>query len=221
MDRPDVAIVGAGPYGLSIAAYLRAAGVTFRIFGRPMQTWRERMPDGMLLKADGFASNLADPTSVFTLRSFCESAGIPYDDTRIPVRLETFRAYGLAFQQRMIPEAEDTQVVGIARDAAGFRLCLTDGRDATAHRVVLALGSRHFQILPPTSANLSHESVTHSSAHKNIGRFRGLDVAVIGAGASAIDLAVLLKDAGANVTLVARRSALRFNDPPELTGRCG
>ena len=125
MDRPDVAIVGAGPYGLSIAAHLRAAGVTFRIFGQPMQTWREHMPDGMLLKADGFASNLADPASVFTLRSFCESAGIPYDDTRIPVRLETFRAYGLAYQQRMIPEAEDTQVVGIARDAAGFRLRLT------------------------------------------------------------------------------------------------
>ena len=46
MDGPDVAIVGAGPYGLSIAAHLRVAGVTFRIFGRPMQTWRYHMPDG-------------------------------------------------------------------------------------------------------------------------------------------------------------------------------
>jgi thioredoxin reductase len=214
MDGPDVAIVGAGPYGLSIAAHLRVAGVTFRIFGRPMQTWRDHMPDGMLLKADGFASDLADPASVFTLEYFCELSGIPYDETRIPIRLETFRAYGLAFQQRMIPEVEDTQVVRIERDAAGFRLNLSDGRYATAPNVVLAVGLSHFQVLPPALAHLPAELVTHSSAHKDVARFRGRDVTVIGAGASAIDLAVLLKDAGANVALVARRSSLRFNDPP-------
>jgi len=214
MDGPDVAIVGAGPYGLSIAAHLRVAGVTFRIFGRPMQMWRDHMPDGMLLKADGFASNLADPASVFTLKYFCELSRIPYDEARIPIRLETFRAYGLAFQQRMIPEVEDTQVVGIVRDTAGFRLSLSNGRYATAPNVVLAVGLSHFQVLPPALAHLPAELVTHSSAHKDVERFRGRDVTVIGAGASAIDLAVLLKDAGANVALVARRSALRFNDPP-------
>ena len=215
MGEPEVAIVGAGPYGLSIAAHLRVADVKFRIFGRPMQTWLEQMPDGMLLKADGFASNLADPASVFTLKYFCESAGIPYDERRIPIRLETFRAYGLAFQQRMIPEVEDTQVVKIERDAAGFRLNLSDGRHATAQNVVLAVGVSHFQVVPPILEHLPAELLTHSLAHKNVERFRGRDVTVIGAGASAIDLAVLLKDAGANVALVARRSALRFNDPPK------
>jgi len=54
---PDVAIVGAGPYGLSIAARRRSTDVTFRIFGRPMKTWREHMPNGMFLNADGYASN--------------------------------------------------------------------------------------------------------------------------------------------------------------------
>jgi hypothetical protein len=106
-----------------------------------MQTWRDHMPEGMLLKAEGFASNLADPAAVFTLEYFCELSGIPYDETRIPIRLETFRAYGLAFQQRMIPEVEDTQVVRIERDAAGFRLNLSDGRYATAPNVVLGSAS--------------------------------------------------------------------------------
>src|SRR5215510_7490429 len=34
VNKPvQVAIVGAGPYGLSIAAHLRACGIRFRIFG--------------------------------------------------------------------------------------------------------------------------------------------------------------------------------------------
>jgi FAD-dependent urate hydroxylase len=54
----EVVIVGAGPYGLSIAAHLRALGIGFRIFGDPMHTWREQMPEGMMLKSEGFASNI-------------------------------------------------------------------------------------------------------------------------------------------------------------------
>ena len=214
MDGSEIVIVGAGPYGLSIAAHLRAAGASFRIFGRPMRTWREHMPNGMLLKADGFASNLADPESSFTLKYFCQSAGIPYDDTRMPVAVETFRSYGLAFQERMVPDVEDRQVVRIAREAAGFRVDFGDGGRATARHVVLAVGLAHFPVMPMALKDLPAEQVSHSSAHARVERFRDADVTVIGAGASAIDLAVLLKDAGANVVLVTRRTALRFHDPP-------
>ncbi|WP_410722860.1 NAD(P)-binding protein, partial [Burkholderia sp. SIMBA_052] len=35
----DIAIVGAGPFGLSIAAHLRGSGKSLRIFGTPMQIW--------------------------------------------------------------------------------------------------------------------------------------------------------------------------------------
>ena len=47
----DVAIIGAGPYGLSVAAHLNALGVDYRIFGKPMQLWRDHMPPGMRLKS--------------------------------------------------------------------------------------------------------------------------------------------------------------------------
>lgn len=57
-DAVEVAIVGAGPYGLSLAAHLRAAGVPFRQFGIPMHLWQTSMPRGMFLKSQGFASNL-------------------------------------------------------------------------------------------------------------------------------------------------------------------
>ena len=52
----DVVILGAGPYGLSIAAHLNKLRVPYRIFGRPMQSWLTSMPTGMFLKSDGLAS---------------------------------------------------------------------------------------------------------------------------------------------------------------------
>lgn len=41
---PEVAIIGAGPYGLSAAAHLRAAGVKATIFGHTMGFWERQMP---------------------------------------------------------------------------------------------------------------------------------------------------------------------------------
>ena len=67
-EAVDVAIVGAGPYGLSLAAHLRKAGVSMRQFGHVMHLWRTAMPAGMFLKSQGFASNLSDPDGTHTLR---------------------------------------------------------------------------------------------------------------------------------------------------------
>lgn len=76
--NPEAVVIGAGPYGLSIAAHLRRRGIAFRIFGVPMQNWRSAMPKGMLLKSEGFASNLSDPGGAMTLAQHCKLAGFPY-----------------------------------------------------------------------------------------------------------------------------------------------
>lgn len=210
----ETAIVGAGPYGLSIAAHLQARGASFQIFGTPMQTWREHMPDGMLLKSDGFASNLSDPVAEFTLGKFCQSNNIQYDNSRIPVELKTFINYGMAFQARMVPDLDPRQVAAIERTPQGFRLRLDDGEEVNAIQVVLAVGITHFAHLPPEFASLPPELRSHSSAHRDVRAFRGKSAVVVGGGASAIDLAVLLHEAGANVTIVARRAAITFHNPP-------
>ena len=66
--KTSIAIVGAGPYGLAIAAHLRDRGVPYRIFGSPMEMWRSNCPRGMFLKSDGFACDLYDPARLFTLK---------------------------------------------------------------------------------------------------------------------------------------------------------
>jgi cation diffusion facilitator CzcD-associated flavoprotein CzcO len=210
----EVAIVGAGPYGLSIAAHLRAREVSFRIFGTPMQVWREHMPRGMLLKSDGFASNLSAPLSAFTLKQFCLEQSIAYDDKLVPVQLKTFVRYGLEFQKRIVPELEDRCVVDISRDSKGFAIRLADGETAWARKVVLAVGISHFAFTPEILTGLSSEFVSHSSTSSHPESFRGRHVAVVGAGSSAIDWAALLHEAGAEVTVIARAPAIRFHEPP-------
>src|SRR5215470_3584310 len=136
----NIAIVGAGPYGLSIAAHFRQRGIPYRIFGRPMDSWLSHMPKGMLLKSDGFASNIYDPNAEFTLRQFCAERGIKYADLGNPVQLETFTAYGLAFRDRMVPDLEETLVVSVDPCQGGFHLRLETGETLSAKRVILAVG---------------------------------------------------------------------------------
>src|SRR6202041_321527 len=97
----------------------------------------------------------------------------------------------------------------------GFLLRLEGGESVEARRVILAVGISHFENIPENLAHLPQEFLTHSYRHENLESFRGKSVAVIGAGASAIDLAGVLRDAGADVQLVGRRTELKFHTAPK------
>jgi thioredoxin reductase len=211
----DVAIIGAGPYGLSLAAHLAAKGTPFRIFGIPMHSWRYRMPAGMHLKSDGFASDLYDPASTLTLAQFCRQRALPYQDVGFPVPLELFTAYGMEFQRRFVPLVEETEITALTPESDAFRLTTGDGGTLTARKVVVAVGVSHFAYVPPTLASsLPQDSLTHSSAHQDVAVMRGRKIAIIGAGSSAIDLAALMHEAGVDVQVVARRERILFHEPP-------
>jgi hypothetical protein len=214
-DRTDVAIIGAGPYGLSIAAHLAALRVPFRIFGRPMENW-QNMPRGMLLKSEGYASSLYDPAGTLTIGKYCHERGLGYADLGLPVPLSTFIEYGLAFQRRLVPTLDTRMVCRVAKAGTGFQLALEDGETVRADRVVVATGITNFAWLPPALRGLPADKVTHSVAHAEPERLRGADVTVVGGGSSAIDLAALLHEAGARVRLVTRRAKLPVHDRMQL-----
>lgn len=210
----EIAIIGAGPYGLSLAAFLRSYGRDFRIFGYPMQTWATQMPHGMHLKSEGFASSLYDRESAFPLSQYCREAGIAYSDIGKPVALETFVGYGMEFQRRQVPNLEKKAVVSLERHLAGFRLRLDDGREVTAAKVVVAVGISHYGYTPALLAGLPKEFVTHSSEHSDLSGFKNREVLIVGSGSSAIDLAGLLHETGAAVQLAARKQVIHFHNPP-------
>ena len=183
-------MVGAGPYGLSVAAHLAALGCDFRIFGEPLDTWRRHMPQAMVLKSDGFASSLSAPRAGATLADYCADHGIAYEPMTAPT-LATFIDYALDFQRRHVPTLEPRTVTALAPvDGGGYRLTLDDGQTCLARRVVLAVGITHFDQTPEILRHLGADLVSHSSAHDRFDGFAGRDVTVLGAGSSAIEGAV-------------------------------
>jgi thioredoxin reductase len=210
----DVAIIGAGPYGLSLAAHLKAAGIPFRIFGKPMESWKERMPPGMLLKSHPWSSSLYDPESSFPLRQYCAERKIPYHDSLVPVPVETFIAYGEAFQARFAPHVEQKLLLTCERGANGFRAIFEDGDVVTTRHLVIAVGVHPFAYVPAIFEGLSPDLWSHSSAYGPLKSLVGKEVVVLGSGSSAIDLAALLHECGCGVSLLARAKELGFERLP-------
>jgi cation diffusion facilitator CzcD-associated flavoprotein CzcO len=213
-DSTDVAVIGAGPYGLSLAAHLSAAGVSYRHFGVPMKLWRTAMPHGMYLKSQGFASNLSDASQAMTLEAFCSATGRPYGSYGVPVPLETFVAYGRWFQARLSLPVEESLVTSVTREDEGFQVTVGDSERFSARAVVLAIGVEHFAHLPAPFAELPRALCTHSAAHTDLAAFRGRRVIVIGAGQSALESAALLHESGADVQVLARGPKLAWNGEP-------
>jgi cation diffusion facilitator CzcD-associated flavoprotein CzcO len=212
-------IVGAGPYGLSLAAHLREVGVPFRIFGHPMQSWATQMPEGMKLKSDGFASDLYSGSVPFTLEDFCKLTGRPYHHTDIPVAVEDFVAYGQEFARRFVPTLEERNVISIEREGELFHISVEGGDSFLARQVVLATGVSLFQHIPEDLATLPKDLVTHSSEHRTFEQFEGHDVVVMGRGASSLNAAVLLHESGARVTLLTRKHKIHIHTAAKETRR--
>lgn len=218
-----VAVIGAGPFGLSTAAHLRARGIPVRVFGEPMVSWRAHMPEGMLLKSTPAASNIDAPQPGHNLVDYCDAAGIHRlvtDEDIVPV--ETFVAYGEWFRQKLVPDLERVRVVSVdRRGSGGFELKLDSGELFTARAVVVATGLSGLAHLPPELAEAAPDGptptgpVSHSSQLHDLSRFSGKELIVVGAGQSALETAALAAEAGAQVRVVARgKGSVAFGAPP-------
>jgi FAD-dependent urate hydroxylase len=197
----QVAIIGAGPYGLATAAHLRARSIETRIFGEPMEFWERHMPKGMYLRSASSASSLGDPTGRLGLDRFRNLHYLPI--TR-PVPIADFIRYGHWFQQQAVPHVERRTVADVSTNARGFHVRLDDGEQLHARRVVVATGISPFAHRPTEFAELPRTLVSHSFDHADLGRFAGHKVLVLGGGQSALESAALLQEAGSDVEVLAR-----------------
>jgi thioredoxin reductase len=209
----DIAIIGAGPYGLSLAAHLQAAGASFRIFGKTMESWRHRMPPGMLLKSHAWSSCIYHPENELTLEAFCRQQGACSYDPEMEVPLDLYCRYGKAFQARFAPDLAEKLAVDITAVPGGFRAVFDDGEAVSARKIVVAVGVHAFSHVPEGLAWLPPEALSHSGDYGPLDRLDGREVVVVGSGASAIDLAALLQERGVSTSLLARADRLNFAPP--------
>jgi hypothetical protein len=83
LSQRDVAVIGARPYGLSLAPISKRQGLPAS-FRESMEFWAKKMPDGLLLRSSRVASNLSDPDDAFALAfeaasKIAPSAPVPLD----------------------------------------------------------------------------------------------------------------------------------------------
>ena len=208
MAKCDVTIIGAGPYGLSAAAYLRTvSGLDVRLFGKPMSFWQRSMPMGMLLRSGWDATHIADPTHSLTLEAFQAASGNHFSK---PVPLEQFVQYGQWYQRQALPDLDQREIIRVEASPKGFKVTLENHESFHSRRIVVAAGIHSFAWRPPEFENLEPSLVSHTSEHRDLSRFSNQQVLVIGSGQSALESAALLYEAGADVEVAARARQIHW-----------
>ncbi|MGH2742997.1 MAG: FAD-dependent oxidoreductase [Thermoleophilaceae bacterium] len=206
-DSLDVVVVGAGPYGLACTAHLRSLGLGVHTFGEPMELWERQMPIGMFLRSSWEASSISDPAGELTLDDYEAEHGVVLPR---PVPLEDYLRYGRWYQRQAVPDVDVRRVTRVERTLGGYHLHLDDGDRLRARRVVIATGPAEFARRPACFDGLAPPLVAHSSELRALDSFAGTRTAVIGAGQSAIELAALVNEAGAEVEVIARANRIRW-----------
>jgi thioredoxin reductase len=222
MSDENVLIIGAGPFGLSISAHLSALGLAHRIVGKTMDTWEAHMPVGMNLKSEPYASGIAAPTGRYDVAEYCRQQGLPYVNRVGPLSLERFTGYASWYAKQLVPDVADVSATMVSQTGNGFEVAFAETESVTARSVVVATGVLPHAYIPAELADLPSDLLSHSADHRDLTTFAGRDVAVVGAGQSALETAALLHEAGANTTLIVRRPKLAWVDPnPEQISGLG
>lgn len=219
-QKLSVLIVGAGPNGLCVAASLLAAGADVHIHGDPMGTWKEKMPRGMILRSTKISSSIASPGNQWSIFEYERQTGthLDYQPT-----INQFLAYSDWFQQNAVNDIDHTLVKTIRRDGNGFETELVDGRTLKTQAVVLAPGITLFPYIPDEFADIPKYLVSHSSTENTFDPWIGKHVIVLGKGQSALEMAALYHEIGAQVEIITRGHHLKFinQKKPRLTSLPG
>lgn len=211
----DVAVVGAGPFGLSVAAHLRAR--TVKTFGQDMATWRNYMPSGMLLRSAWEETSLSAPNGAGTIDDWVASSGAAREE---PIPLALFLAYSAWFAARFVPDRDPNDVATVEPNGQGYRICTTAGDEVNARHLVIAVGVMPFAYVPPPIASLFGTDVKFTTGQPDdVHQHAGRRVLVVGGGQAGLESSGLLAQAGATVELVTRSRVRWFADREPETPR--
>nr|WP_253949342.1 NAD(P)-binding domain-containing protein [Mangrovicoccus sp. HB161399] len=219
---PDVAIVGAGQSGLVLGHELKRRGVDNILL-------LDRAPEGREGVWDSFARNyeIRSPKEVMgadlnipslTIQSFFTAChGRAAWDALKRVPRTDWMAYLRWYRSIAdLPVRNGAEVADIDFDAAGVSLSLAGGGTIRARHAVLATGmdgGGAWAVPEVIAAGLPPERYSHSSDGVDAAQFAGRDIAILGAGAAAFDMAVTALDAGARqVEMFMRRRDLPMKD---------
>lgn len=211
MRNVDVLIVGAGPYGLSISAHLRALDVDHVIVGVPMDSYRVYSPAGMVMKSQPYATAFASPQPGYDIRAFSAENGLEYTDRIAPLSLQHFLDYADWYTARLVPDVLQEFVTEVTRIDTGFQADFAGGESILARQVVIATGVRPYRYIPEELSGLPADLVKHTSDPLQLSDYSGRKVVVLGGGQASLETAALLHENGADVRIIARTEKLTWH----------
>ncbi len=199
-------IIGAGPYGLAMAAYARHRGIDHVIVGKPMGFWKANMPEGMCLRsASGWP---LDPAGVHTIEKFLETRGLTPADVE-PLSLQFYLTYAQWFREQKQIEAIPVLVRRLDRvDGADnrFQASMSNGQTIRARHVVIAVGFKYFKHSPPELVGrLPVGRFSHTCDLVDFQGLKGKRCLIMGGRQSAFEWTALLNEAGAAAVHVSHR----------------
>jgi FAD-dependent urate hydroxylase len=223
MSPTEVVVIGAGPFGLSLSAHLRSHGVPHLIVGRPLETWRAYMPEGMFLRSEPYGSDMASPRRGWDVAAYCKAQGLTDYVARLgPLSLERFLDYGDWYVKNLVPDIHDYRVTQVVPVDGGFRVAFAEAESVIARTVVVATGVRPYAFVPGELRGFGADLVTHAIDHGQLDVFKGRRVAVVGIGQSATETAAILHERGADVRMIGRRARINWLEPnPEKLSPIG
>jgi Pyridine nucleotide-disulphide oxidoreductase len=183
----DLLIIGAGPFGLAMAAQATHSGLNHQIVGIPMEFWRANMPSGMYLRSA--CDWHLDPAGEDTIENFVKTRGLTTAQVKPRARAFYLR-YAQWFQEQKGIEPLPTHIRRLDRSARAGRFHATteDGQIITAHRVVVAVGFKYFKHLPAEIVRRAPPGrVWHTCDLVNFAALRGKRCLILGGRQSAFE----------------------------------
>jgi len=199
----DLLIIGAGPYGLAMAAYAQQQKIDYLITGKPMEFWKSNMPGGLLLRSPWDWQ--IDPFGLHTIENYAKRKGLNKDQVE-PISREFFLGYAEWFQKGKCIEVLPSFVERMDRSNNRFE-ALLDSKDTVVSKLVLvAPGFRYFKHMPEEFDEIfPSEQLSHSSDLVSFQSFKGRRVLIIGGRQSALEWAALINEQGAAAVHVSHR----------------
>ena len=207
--KTDLFIIGAGPFGLAMAAQASHLGIEHLVAGKPMEFWRQHMPQGMYLRSA--CDWHLDPTNQHTIEKFLESRGQTTAGVE-PLSLDFYLSYAEWFQTQKQITTLPSYIQRLDH-SADFVATTNDGDTIHARNVALAPGFRHFANVPEElKSRLPAGRYSHTCEFTDFSNAADTRYLIIGGRQSAFEWAALLLEAGARAIYISHR-----HDTPAFT----
>ncbi len=197
-------IIGAGPFGLSMAARAKHLGIDFTMVGKPMEFWKMNMPDGMYLRSA--CDWHLDPENEHTIEKFLSAQNLAAAEVE-PLSKNFYLSYTEWFMEQKQITALPVYIDHLDYiNDHHYRATTNEGDIITANNVVIAIGFKYFKHIPPEFLNILPESTySHTCDFTDMKKMQGKRCLMLGGRQSAFEWTALLTEAGADTIHISHR----------------